>query len=433
MLENLTVFLTSYWDEIVTIVAIVALLTLSAFFSGSETALTAASKPRIHTLERRGSRRASIVNLLWKDQDRLLSAILLGNNLVNILASALATSLLLKAFGDAGVLIATLIMTLTIVIFSEVLPKTYALLHADRVALVIAPTMKKIVLLLKPFTTIVRIIVRGLIKVFGLTHAADHEDAAEEELRGAIELHAANNQEEKREAKHMLHSILDLDEISLEEIMTHRSSVDLIDIELSPEETVAAVLNSSYTRLPLYSGDPDNIIGVVHAKGLLRAIQELNGDLSKLNLKKIATPTWFVPETTSLLDQLEAFQSRKEHFAVVIDEYGTIQGIVTLEDILEEIVGEIDDEHDTMTAGVAPQKDGTVIAEGIVTIRDLNRQFDWLLPDEEAATIAGLVLYEARHIPNVGQIFDFHGFRFEILERQRNQITSLKITPPKRS
>jgi Mg2+/Co2+ transporter CorB len=432
MIETLTQFLEVYWVEIITLVGIVGLLAISGFFSGSETALTAASKPRIHTLERRGNPRAQIINVLWKDREGLLSTILLGNNLVNILASALATSLLLKIFGDAGILIATIVMTLLIVIFSEVLPKTYALLHAERFALTIAPLMKMVVLLLMPFTVVVKIVVQLLTRFLRLSETSDSEDAAEEELRGAIELHAANNQEEHREAKHMLHSILDLDEITLEEIMTHRSTVDMIDIEQEPADIVAAVLNSSYTRLPVYDGDPDNIIGVVHAKGLLRAIQELSGDLSKLNLKKIASPTWFVPETTSLLDQLEAFQTRKEHFAVVIDEYGTVQGIVTLEDILEEIVGEIDDEHDTMTTGVAPQKDGSVIAEGIVTIRDINRQFDWELPDEEAATIAGLVLYEARHIPNVGQIFDFHGFRFEILERQRNQITSLKITSPKK-
>jgi Mg2+/Co2+ transporter CorB len=422
-------FLDTWWPEFLTMLAILFLLVLSGFFSGSETALTAASKSRILSLERRGSSRARMVNRLRKNSDRMLSSILLGNNLVNILASALATSLLLRFFGDAGILLATIVMTLLIVIFSEVMPKSYALLNAERVALLVAPVMRLIVILLYPFTSIVNFIVRVVSAVLLKPKADDEEGAAEDELRGAIELHAANIQEENREARHMLNSILDLDDITVDEIMTHRRSVDMMDIDMPSSEVLTAVLDSSYTRIPVYKGEVENIVGVVHAKALLRAMKENGGDAGKIKLAEIAAEPWFVPETTSLLDQLEAFQNRNEHFSIVVDEYGTIQGIVTLEDILEEIVGEIADEHDTLVEGVVLESDGSVIADGIVTIRDINRQFDWELPDEDAATIAGLVLYEARHIPNKGQVFDFHGFRFEILERQRNQITSLKIKP----
>jgi Mg2+/Co2+ transporter CorB len=259
---------------------------------------------------------------------------------------------------------------------------------------------------------------------------------SEEELRGAIDLHAGEG-EEVRHERAMLRSILDLADVEVSEIITHRKQVGSIDAGLPPTEIVRAALESPHTRLPLWKDEPDNIVGVLHAKALLRAVQALPGNLDELDVLAIAHPPWFIPESTDLLSQLQAFRARHQHFAIVVDEYGEVLGIVTLEDILEEIVGEIADEHDVVIAdehdvvieGVKLQKDGSIVVDGAVTIRDLNRQFEWELPDEEAATVAGLVLYEARRIPEAGQTFVFHGFRFEILRRQRNQITSLKITP----
>ncbi|MCH7794985.1 MAG: CBS domain-containing protein, partial [Proteobacteria bacterium] len=251
---------------------------------------------------------------------------------------------------------------------------------------------------------------------------------SEEELRGAIDLHAGEG-EEVRHERAMLRSILDLADVEVSEIITHRKQVGSIDANLPPAEIVGAAIESPHTRLPLWKDEPDNIVGVLHAKALLRAVQALPGNLDELDVLAIANPPWFIPESTDLLSQLQAFRARRQHFAIVVDEYGEVLGIVTLEDILEEIVGEIADEHDVVIEGVKLQKDGSIVVDGAVTIRDLNRQFEWELPDEEAATVAGLVLYEARRIPEVGQTFVFHGFRFEILRRQRNQITSLKITP----
>jgi Mg2+/Co2+ transporter CorB len=218
--------------------------------------------------------------------------------------------------------------------------------------------------------------------------------------------------------------------VTVSDIMVHRRNVELIDLDLPSEETVAQVLASPYTRLPLWQGEPDNIVGVLHAKALLRAVRSEGAKIEELDLRAIAADPWFIPETTSLLDQLQAFRKRREHFAIVVDEYGAVMGIVTLEDILEEIVGQIDDEHDVHVEGVRRLTDGNYEIDGAVTLRDLNREFGWRLPDEEASTIAGLVLYEARRIPVVGQVFVFHGFRFEVLERQRNQIKRLRVTPP---
>ncbi len=414
---------------ILTLGAIVVLLIFSAFFSGSETSLTAASKTRMYTLEQQGSRRAALVNRLFADKEHLIGAILLGNNLVNILASALATSVLIGLFGDAGVAYATLGMTLMVLIFAEVLPKTYAIHNADRVALAIAPVMRPVVVVLGPVTVAVRAIVRGTLRLFGieddLSFDSDHSEA---ELRGAIDLHAGGS-EEVRHERDMLRSILDLADVAVEEIMTHRRNVVTVDADQPPERIVQEVLDSPYTRLPLWRGTKDNVIGVLHAKALLRAVQGEGGGLEKLDIDAIASEPWFIPETTDLLSQLQAFRSRHEHFAIVVDEYGELLGIVTLEDILEEIVGEIADEHDVEVEGVSQIEDGACVVEGGVTIRDLNRMFEWRLPDDEAATVAGLVLHEARRIPDVGQVFVFHGFRFEILGRHRNQITSIKIMP----
>jgi len=408
--------------------AIAVLLLFSAFFSGSETALTAASRHRMHILEEQGDERARTVNQLFLVKERLIGAILLGNNLVNICASALATSVLIGLLGDAGVAYATFGMTLLVLIFSEVLPKTYALHRADPVALKVAPVLRLAVVVLGPVTATVQAIVNGTLRLANVErHVEVSDERAEEELRGAIALHAGSGDEIRHE-RQMLRSILDLADVYVEEIMTHRKNVVTIDIDQPAARIVEEVLASPYTRLPLWRNNPDNIVGVLHAKALLRAVHA-QPDLEHLDLLAIAGTPWFIPETTDLLAQLEAFRSRHEHFAIVVDEYGEVLGIVTLEDILEEIVGEIADEHDVEIEGVQPLEDGGVVVEGSVTLRDLNRRFDWRLPDQEASTIAGLVLHEARRIPKPGQVFVFHGFRFEILERQRNQITSIRITP----
>jgi Mg2+/Co2+ transporter CorB len=417
-------------EWLITSGAIAVLLVLSAFFSGSETALTAASRPRMHSLSKQGDTRAQTVVGLHTRNERLIGAILLGNNLVNIMASALATSLLLGVFGEAGVVYATLIMTTLVLVFAEVLPKTWALSHADRMALAVAPFVRVLVFLLGPVTHTIYVVVLETLKPFGVELGAELCRAeAEEELRGAIVLHEGEEPETRHE-RQMMRSILDLDEVEVGEIMTHRRNVSTIDLGLKPDEIVDQVLASQYTRIPVWRDDPDNVVGVLHTKELLRELRRQEGEVTKIDFDELPSEPWFIPDTTSLLDQLQAFRSRREHFAVVVDEYGSLMGIVTLEDILEEIVGEIEDEHDMPVAGVRPQPDGSYIVDGTVTIRDLNREFDWELPDEEAATIAGLVMHESRLIPDKGQVFTFYGFRFEILRRLRNQIVSIRVTPP---
>jgi Mg2+/Co2+ transporter CorB len=416
---------------LLTLFGIFVLLVLSAFFSGSETSLTAASRARMHSLEQAGDPRAKLVNKLLDQKDRLIGAILLGNNLVNILASALATSLLIGFFGEAGVIYATIAMTLLVLIFAEVLPKTYAIHNADALSLTVAPIVRVLVIILAPITRAVQLIVRAILRIFGIElHPKLSASATEEELRGVIDLHAGEGEgEEERHEREMLRSILDLADVWVEEIMVHRKDVVALSVDQPPERILEEVLSSSYTRLPLWKDEPDNIIGLLHAKALLRAVQSNPGNLAKLDIEDIAADPWFIPETTDLLSQLQAFRSRHEHFAIVVDEYGEVLGIVTLEDILEEIVGDIADEHDVEIEGIHVSGDGSIIVDGRVTIRDLNRRFEWRLPDDEASTIAGLVLEEARTIPKEGQIFAFHGFSFEIDKRQRNQLTSIKITP----
>ncbi len=413
-----------------TLITITVLLILSAFFSGSETALTAASRPLMHQLDRSGDRRARVVNRLFEHKERLIGVILLGNNLVNIMASALATSLLIVIFGNAGVVYATITMTLLVLVFAEILPKTYAFRNANRAALAVAPVVSGLVWMLTPVTAVINFAVRGILKIFDTEyHAEDVFGSGAEELRGAIELHTETDG--GRQERAMLRSVLDLGEVQVGEIMVHRKNVTAIDGDLDPEQVVAEVLDSPYTRVPLWRDNPDNVVGVLHAKALLREVRTRGQDLSGLDVTSLAAEPWFIPEQTLLVDQLEAFRRRREHFALVVDEYGSLMGVVTLEDILEEIVGEIDDEHDVSVTGVRARADGSYLVDGAITIRDLNREFEWKLPDEEAFTIAGLVLHESRRIPEVGQRFRFHGFQFEIVRRLRHQITCVRIIPPR--
>src|SRR5579864_4617237 len=411
----------------ITFSIVIVLLAVSAFFAASETALTGASRGSMLRLAKQGNRDAEIVFELVANRDRLIGALLLGNNIANIGASALATGILTAWFGEVGVLYATAVMTVLVVIFAEVLPKTIAINAPDRVALAIARPMKVMMILLGPLVTVVEAIVRLLLKLFAIR--ANHNQpilSPFDRLRGAVDLLHFDGKVEKQD-RDMLGGLLDLRELQVSDVMVHRTEMVMIDADLPAEELVREVLATEYTRIPLWRDKPENIVGVLHAKDLLRAIRNAEGDISKIDVSTIALPPWFVPEMRSVSEQLKAFRRRKTHFALVVDEYGEVEGIVTLEDILEEIVGDISDEQDVVVAGVRAQPDGSVVVDGSVPIRDLNRAMDWNLPVEEATTIAGLVIHEARSIPERGQSFTFHGFRFQVLRRERNRITALRI------
>jgi len=393
---------------------VMACLLISAFFSASETALTGASRASMLRLTKQGNREAGVVSTLFAMRERMIGALLLGNNI----ATALATGIFTAWFGEVGVLYATGVMTVMVVIFAEVLPKTIAINAPDRVSLLVARPMKLMVYLLGPLLVVIEAIVRVLMQALGIKIGHNQPILSPtERLRGAVDLLHHEGKVEKQD-RDMFGGLLDLRELQVSDVMVHRTEMVMINADLPPEELVREVLATEYTRIPLWRDKPENIIGVLHAKDLLRAIRAADGDTSKIDVSTIALPPWFVPEMRPVSEQLKAFRRRKTHFALVVDEYGEVEGMVTLEDILEEIVGDISDEHDVV-----------VVVDGSVPIRDLNRAMDWHLPDEEATTVAGLVIHEARSIPERGQSFTFHGFRFRVLRRERNRITALRIVP----
>ena len=409
--------------------SVVLLLIGAAFFSSAETALTAVSRARMHALEQDDNHRAALVNRLIGDRDRLIGALLLGNTIVITLSSALATEFLTSEYGRSGVFYATAGMSILLVLFGEVLPKTYAISHAERVSLALAPLVRFVVALLSPVNRTVVWLVRKILGALGVKVAATaSEEAAHEELRGAIDLHHKEGSVVKGD-RDMIGGILDLGDLEVSDIMVHRTEMETVCADDPAEKLIADALKTEYTRIPAWSGDVDNIVGFLHVKDLLRELEAQGWDRAKVDSKKLILPPWFVPDTTSLKEQLAAFQHRKAHIAMVVDEYGEVMGLVTLEDIIEEIVGQISDEHDdTPDGGIRPQSDGRVIVDGQVAVRDLNRSLDWDLPDEEATTIAGLVIHEAQTIPEPGQAFTFYGYRFEVVKKTKNRITLLRVT-----
>ena len=418
--------------------AILSLLLLSAFFSGSETALTAASRGKLRNQADRGSRGAATALRITDDNERLIGALLLGNNVVNILSASLATALLTRVFGESGVALATLAMTALVLVFAEVLPKTYAITNAETAAARVAPVISLILPIFSPIVSVVRTFVRGLLYLVGVrTDPNSKFLALREEIAGAIALGHSEGAVEKEDRDRLL-GALDLSDRTVEEIMRHRREIEMIDAEKTPGEIITQALASPHTRLPVYRGDDENILGVIHAKDLLREVDRLVrggtgniANLADLDILKVAMKPYFVPETTPLDEQMRQFLKRRAHFALVVDEYGALRGLITLEDILEEIVGEIRDEFDIVEKDqtLARSENGDYLVEGAMTIRDLNRVTDWGLPDDEANTIAGLVIHEAQMIPIEGQVFSFHGFRFEVMTRKENRIIRLKIRP----
>ncbi len=422
----------AFW---ITAGSILLLLICSGFFSGSETALTAATRGKLRSMSDKGSGGAGAALKLKEDNERLIGGILLGNNLANILATSLATAMFTRLMGEAGVAAATLVMTLLVLIFAEVLPKTYAITDPERAAARAAPLIGLVITALSPAVAAVRLIVRGVLRLFGLRiEAGDQMLSVREEIVGALQIGHAEGAVEKEDRDRLL-GALDLSERTVEEIMLHRSKIEMIDADDEPEAILSQALGSSHTRLPVYQGEQENIVGVIHAKDLLRAMDRLMRGpeappegLGAFRILDIAMEPYFVPETTTLDDQMREFLRRHTHFALVVDEYGALQGLITLEDILEEIVGEITDEFDIDPEHpVRRSETGDYLVDGAMTIRDLNRACDWNLPDEEANTVAGLVIHEAQTIPTPGQVFSFHGFRFEVVARQANRLTRLRI------
>jgi len=418
-----------FFEIIILFIAIIILLVLSAFFSGSETALTASTRSRLTGLRMKGKNNAKVAIDLLNKKESLIGAILLGNNLVNILASALATSLLIKLFGNTGVAYAVIIMTTLIVIFAEILPKSYAIANAEKLALLVSPILKPLVLVLAPITWLMEKIVFSLLNLVGIKHDKNSRSlSVEDEIRGTVDLHHKEGRLFKLD-KDMVTGILDLSEITVEDVMVHRSNIFMVNIDENPEKIIIQVIDSPHTRIPVWKDNNENIIGLIHAKNLLKMLNQKNGkEISREDIKNSLIKTWFVPETTSLKDQLQMHLRRKIKLAMVVDEYGALKGMISLEDIIEEIVGDISDEHDIDLSDIIREKDGSLTVNGTTEIRNINRNYGWDLPDEEANTISGLIINESRSFPNKGQIFQFYGFKFEILEIYKNTISKIRIS-----
>jgi Mg2+/Co2+ transporter CorB len=426
----------AFW---ITAVSILGLLCLSAFFSGSETALTASSRGKLKAQADKGSLGAASAMKVTEDSERMIGALLLGNNIVNILSASLATALLTRLFGDSGVALATLGMTALVLIFGEVLPKTFAITYPEAVATRVAPIIRVLIIVFSPVVSVVRAVVRGMLYLLGVRgNDAGRMTAIREEIAGTIALGHSEGAVEK-DARDRLLGALDLTHRTVDEIMRHRRQIEMINADDAPEKILSQALASPHTRLPIFRGSDENILGVIHAKDLLREVHRLTQEtdspdpqsLTTLDIVKVAMKPYFIPETTTLDEQMREFLARRTHFALVVDEYGALQGLITLEDILEEIVGEITDEFDVVAkdGGLSQTETGDYIVDGAMTIRDLNRANDWTLPDDEANTIAGLVIHEAQTIPAEGQTFSFHGFRFEVMQKRENRITRLRIRP----
>jgi Mg2+/Co2+ transporter CorB len=412
------------------IVVIFILVLLSGFSSATEAAYLAASRAKLHRLRKSDVHKVSIAIHLKEKIEQVVSSLLICNTLVNILASSIATGVMISLWGEAGVVYASAIMTILIVIFAEVVPKFYAMRRAESYSIAVAPTLKLLLTLAIPLTYGFEWSARMVLKACGVSiKPGEIHSSSLEELRGMIDLHQGD--EETLEERAMLRSVLELGDVAVEEIMVHRKDMKLLNVDDPLEKIMEELVDSHHTRLPIYQGDPDNIIGIIHAKKFLRLVKDQQEKLTPEDILESAKKPWFVPETTTLFEQLQAFRKRREHMALVVDEYGSLQGIVTLEDIIEEIVGDIDDEHDPNQTGFWQNLAGDVFSVGATTLRDLNRQFNWDLPDEDAATLAGLIMHESHAIPKIGQTFRIHGFKMKILRRLKNQITLIKIAAPK--
>lgn len=411
--------------DIVLILIIIILILISGFLSGSETAITATSKARIILKNKKGDKKAQYAFKIINNKDGVISSLLLSNNLVNILASSLATAFFYDLFGVTGIFYSTLLMTFLLVIFAEVLPKTYAINKPTRTTLRIGSFIYYLNKLLLPFVFIINKIVVSIIGNNKIEDAKASDEQSEEELQGVIDLYKTSNPDSGQE-KEMLQSILTLNDTTVEEIFTHRKNIYSVDQNLSLDEIIKKINKSRYTRIPFWEKNPENIIGLLNIRNLNIDIKNYDND-KKIILDKINKP-WFIPSSTNLLDQLLEFKKRREHLAFVIDEYGELLGLISLEDIIEEIVGDIVDEIDAPEKKFLINSQGKIIADGNQNIKDLYKKFNLDLPDSESSTIAGYVMDIAKKIPLYGEVIQDKNFIYKITSHSRKQILRLEIS-----
>ncbi len=409
-------------------IIVLILLSASAFFAGCETAITAYSKPKMHRLAKEGNKYARIICELQHEIGLVISAILTCNTILNSFAVSFATAMCIKMFGESSLVYCSIVMSVFVVLFAEVLPKMFTIVNPEKLLLPSANFLKFIFVALKPLNNIIGAIARWFISTFTKTTLDKDEYASSlEELKGAIDMHKSGRDDIVQE-KAMLNSILDLGRVQISKIMVHRKNVTMMCMDDDLNTIINQIMLCPFTRIPLWQGNRDNIVGILHVKDLLKSIKD-NGSFDNLDIMSIAIKPWFIPENTDLLYQLQEFKRKREHFALVVDEYGCFMGIVTLEDILEEIVGDISDEHDIASVnGIRKQEDDSYIVDGSISVRDFNRELGTNFSSEIAATIAGIVINSTGVIPEVGQTFLLFGYRFEILKRQRNQVTLLRIS-----
>tara|TARA_Y100000590_G_C15746227_1_gene1022194 strand:+ start:5286 stop:6539 length:1254 start_codon:yes stop_codon:yes gene_type:complete len=403
---------------------IIFLIIISGIMSGSETALTAVSKARINQKANKGSKRAKYVKKIINNKQNVISSLLLSNNLVNILASSLATAFLYNLFGASGIIYATILMTSLIVIFAEVLPKIYSINRPNRSALAIAPIIFYLNKILYPFVYILNIITKLFLKNIVSKNEKTLEEESEEELKGMIDLYQTSNRDSEHE-KEMLLSILNLNDTTVEEVFTHRKNIYSINIDSINTELIKKINASNFTRIPFWKDNPENILGVLDTRILdidLTSKRSIKNEIMN-HLKK----PWFIPETTNLLEQLVLFKKKKEHLSLVVDEYGELLGLITLEDIIEEIVGEIVDELDIPQDEMIINNQGIIIANGSNNLKDLYKNFNLTLPESDASTLGGYVMNLAKKIPLYGEIVKDDFFTYKVLSHSRKQILKLEI------
>lgn len=408
------------------VIIIIIMMGISALLAATETAITASSPGKIQKLKIEGNKRATLVLEVLKKKEKVIGTLLIGNSLINTICTTIATSLFISFLGHSGTIVASAVMAFIIIVFGEVVPKAIAVAKAEQLALFMAPTIIVFLKILKPINATLDYIIKIFCFIFRINLKS--QISGTEEVRGVIEHYHQEGNVYKSD-RNMLGGILDIRNMVVSEIMTHRSNIIAINIDLPNEVIVKnALALSSNTRVPLWQDNRDNIIGILHLKDLLRALYDNNNDAKKINIKELVTPPWFIPENALVVHQLHAFRERNNHFACVVDEYGDLQGIITLEDILEEIVGPITDEHDRHNNEIIKQSDSEFIINGTTTIRDINRELDWNLPDNNANTIAGLIIHKIARIPSQGEVIEIFNLTIVINRKIANKIESVKIT-----